>query len=116
MEAEDTQAEESEMEEEGDDISEDGQLQEKEENPCNPITSAKGLHSTKRTTSGTYRSSKGTEIQGRSKPVFERQNSPTSGSSKSKSAQVTKKPSEPCHMKSSTYMENKTATGGNPND
>ena len=57
FEPEDTQAEESELEEEGDDISEDGQIQEKEEDPFNPITSSQGVHSTKGKSSGIQRSS-----------------------------------------------------------
>ena len=47
-----TQAEESEMEEEGEDISEDGQPQQEEEDVFNPITGPQGVHSTKGTTSG----------------------------------------------------------------
>ena len=105
FEPEDTQAEESEMEEEGDDISEDGQAQEKEEDPFNPITSSTGVHSTKGIPSGTQRSSKGKEIEGRSKPAFERQNSPTRESSRSQSVSATKKTSEPCHMKRGTYTK-----------
>ena len=111
-----TQAEESEMEEEGDDISEDGQPQEEEKDVFNPITAPQGVHSTKGTTSGTQRSSKGKEIQSRSNSAFERQNSSTRGSSKSQSVSATKKTSEPCHMKRGTHTEKKIATGRNPND
>ena len=74
------------------------------------------MHSTKGTIGGIQRSSKGKEIQGRSKPAFERKISPTRESSKSQSASATKKPSEPCHMKRGTHTEKRTATGGNPND
>ena len=57
-----TQAEESELEEEGDDISEDGPPQEEEEDVFNPITATQGVHSTKGTTSGIQRQPKGKDI------------------------------------------------------
>ena len=110
------QTEESEMEVRGDDISTDGQLQEEEEDALNPITSSKGVYSTKGTTSGTQRSPNGKAIPGRSKPASERQNSFTRGSSKSQAASATKEPIVPCHIKRGTHTANKTATGGNPND
>ena len=59
FEPEGAQAEESKIVVEGDDTSEDGQLQDKEEDLFKPITPSKGVHSTKVTTSGIQRSSKG---------------------------------------------------------
>ena len=59
FESEDTELEVSEMQEAGDHISDDCQLQEKEEDSFNPITSSKGLHTIKGTTSGTQSSTKG---------------------------------------------------------
>lgn len=74
------------------------------------------MHSTKGTTGGIKRSSKGKDIQGRSKPAFARHNSHVRGSSKSQSALATKKPSQQYHMTMSTYAEKRNATGRNPND
>lgn len=104
------------MEVGADDISEDGELEEVEEDPVNPIISSKGMHPTKVTISGIHRSSKVQEIQVRSKPAFERQNSPTRGSLKLQSASATKQHSEPYNLKSGKHTENRTATCRNPND
>lgn len=57
------QAEESEMEEAGDDVSEDSQLQENEADPVNPIMAAQDVHATSQG-SGMQRSSKGNGILG----------------------------------------------------
>ena len=56
FEPEDTQAEESEMGAEGDDISEDVETQEKEEDLFNPITSSQGVHLSKGISSSTRKS------------------------------------------------------------
>ena len=56
------------------------------------------MHSNQESTSGKQRSSNGIEIQVRSNPTFERQNSHTKGSSKSQSASSTNKSSESCYI------------------